>query len=85
MRKIWLAAAAIAALTACEKRGEGADGTDTTAGLGNERTGVDTAVTSTTVQDTTIVRADTNIDVDTVRQTDNAADVRGGRDTTRRD
>jgi hypothetical protein len=85
MRKIWLAAAAIAVLAACEQRGEGAEGADTTAGLGNERTGVDTAVTSTTVQDTTIVRADTNVDVDTVRQTDNAADVRGGRDTTRRD
>jgi hypothetical protein len=39
-----------------------------------DRDGADTMVTAETVKDTTIVTADTNIDVDTVKQTDNIED-----------
>ena len=37
------------------------------------RSGTDTIIRSATVKDTTVVRADTSIDVDTVRQTDHIA------------
>jgi hypothetical protein len=38
--------------------------------LNNDRAGMDTTVKSGTVKDTTVVKADTNIDVDTVKHTD---------------
>jgi hypothetical protein len=41
-----------------------------TGGVNNDRTGVDTMVKSGTVKDTTVVKADTNIDVDTTKHTD---------------
>jgi hypothetical protein len=41
-----------------------------TGAVDNDRTGVDTMVKSGTVKDTTVVKADTNIDVDTVKHTD---------------
>lgn len=45
-----------------------------TGSLDNERSGVDTVVESETIKDTTIVRADTSIDVDTLKHTDNLDD-----------
>lgn len=41
-----------------------------TGAVDNDRSGVDTVVQSETVKDTTIVTADTSIDVDTIKQTD---------------
>ena len=40
----------------------------------NDRAAVDTIVESETVKDTTIITADTSIDVDTVKKTDNIED-----------
>ena len=42
----------------------------------NDRAGADTLIESETVRDTTIVTADTSIDVDTVEKTDNIDDER---------
>ena len=46
------------------------EGDRETGAADGERSGVDTMVQSSTVKDTTIVTADTSIDVDTVKQTD---------------
>ncbi len=46
------------------------EGDRETGAVDGERAGVDTMVQSSTVKDTTIVTADTSIDVDTVKQTD---------------
>lgn len=45
-----------------------------TGSLDNDRSGTDTMVRSETIKDTTIVTADTSIDVDTVKKTDNIDD-----------
>jgi hypothetical protein len=45
-----------------------------TGAMDNDRAGVDTIVQSETVKDTTIVTADTSIDVDTVKKTDHIED-----------
>jgi ABC-type uncharacterized transport system auxiliary subunit len=63
--KLAAALAMMALLGGCQKRD-----TDTGA-LDKDRTGVDTVVQSNTVKDTTVVKADTNIDVDTLKKTDN--------------
>ncbi|MEZ0335902.1 MAG: hypothetical protein ACAI18_18070 [Gemmatimonadales bacterium] len=42
-----------------------------TGAVDNDRSGVDTVVQSETVKDTAIVQADTSIDVDTIKKTDN--------------
>jgi hypothetical protein len=42
----------------------------------NDRAGADTMIESETIRDTTIVTADTTIDVDTVKKTDNIDDDR---------
>ena len=60
--KLAAALAMMALLGGCQKRD-----TDTGA-LDKDRTGVDTVVQSNTVKDTTVVKADTNIDVDTLRR-----------------
>ena len=41
-----------------------------TGALKDDRAGVDTSVKSGTIKDTTVVKADTNIDVDTLKKTD---------------
>lgn len=41
-----------------------------TGAMNNDRAGVDTIVKSDAVKDTTVVKADTNIDVDTLKKTD---------------
>ena len=58
MRMLPGATAALVLLAACDRR----DQQETT------RSGVDTAITSSSVKDTTVVRADTSVDVDTVRR-----------------
>ena len=63
--KLAAALAMMALLGGCQKRD-----TDTGA-LDKDRAGVDTVVQSNTVKDTTVVKADTNIDVDTLKHTDN--------------
>lgn len=64
MRKQLAAGLAIVALLGgCKKA-------DHDTGALNDREGVDTMVKSGTVKDTTVVKADTNIDVDTVKSTD---------------
>ncbi|MDQ2674033.1 MAG: hypothetical protein M3Y40_05205 [Chloroflexota bacterium] len=61
-----LAVLLLLALTAgCENRRADADDDET-----GERTGVDTVITTDKIQDTTVIRADTSIDVDTVKDTD---------------
>jgi hypothetical protein len=47
-----------------------------TGAVDNDRSGVDTAVQSTTVKDTTVVEADTSIDVDTTKQTEHGEDAK---------
>jgi hypothetical protein len=61
--------AVMALLAGCEKRNE-AD----TGALDRDRAGVDTVVKSSAVKDTTVVKADTNIDVDTLKKTDHIKD-----------
>jgi hypothetical protein len=68
MKKIVAALAVVALLGACDRRADhdtGAVNDD------NDRAGVDTSIKSSSVKDTTIVKADTNIDVDTLKKTDN--------------
>jgi len=62
--KLATALAVMALLGGCQKRD-----TDTGA-LDKDRAGVDTTIQSDRVKDTTVVKADTNIDVDTLKQTD---------------
>jgi hypothetical protein len=50
------------------------EGDRETGAMDDVRDGEDTIVTSETVKDTTIVTADTSIDVDTVKKTDNIED-----------
>ena len=66
MRKLAAALAVVAVLGGCKK----ADTNGDTGALDRERSGVDTAVQSSTVKDTTLIKADTNIDVDTLKKTD---------------
>ena len=65
MRKHLAAGIAIVALLGGCKEAE-----RDTGAVDNDRSGVDTLVQSETVKDTTIVSADTSIDVDTIKKTD---------------
>ena len=63
-----LAALLLLALVAgCENR---RDRDDETGAADQDRTGLDTVITTDKIQDTTVIRADTSIDVDTVKDTD---------------
>ena len=62
--KLATALAVMALLAGCQKRD-----TDTGA-LGKDTAGVDTVIQSNSVKDTTVVKADTNVDVDTLKKTD---------------
>jgi hypothetical protein len=64
MRKLAAGLAIVALLGGCKKADHD------TGALNNDRAGMDTVVKSGTVKDTTVVKADTNIDVDTVKHTD---------------
>jgi hypothetical protein len=70
MRKQLAVILAIVALSGCREADRDAGAVD------NERAGADTIIESETVRDTTIVTADTNIDVDTVKETDNLEEQR---------
>ena len=60
----------IALVAGCENRRADTE----TAEADGERTGVDTVITTDRIQDTTVIRADTSIDVDTVKATDHIED-----------
>ena len=64
MRKLAAGLAIVALLGGCKKADHD------TGALNNDRAGMDTVIKSGTVKDTTVVKADTNIDVDTVKHTD---------------
>jgi hypothetical protein len=65
MRKQLAAGLAIVALLGgCKKADRD------TGALNDDRAGVDTSIKSGTIKDTTVVKADTNIDVDTLKKTD---------------
>jgi hypothetical protein len=70
MYKLAAALAVVALLGGCDRKDADRD----TGALDNDRSGVDTAVQSSTVKDTTIIKADTSIDVDTIKKTDNIDD-----------
>jgi ABC-type uncharacterized transport system auxiliary subunit len=58
--------AVIALLGGCNRKDEARD----TGELNRDRAGVDTVVKAGTVRDTTVVKADTNVDVDTLKKTE---------------
>ena len=63
--KLAAALAIMALLGGCQKRD------NDTGALDRDRAGVDTSIQTNSVKDTTVVKADTNIDVDTLKKTDN--------------
>lgn len=69
MKKLAAALALVTVLGACERKAA-----DDTGGLDRERSGVDTSIQSSSIKDTTVVKADTSIDVDTVKKTDHIDD-----------
>jgi hypothetical protein len=71
MRKQLMAVVAIAALA-----GGCREADRDTGAVDNERSGADTLIESETIKDTTVITADTSIDVDTVEKTDNIDDNR---------
>ena len=66
MKKLAATLAVVALLGACERKAD-----HDTGALDNDRSGVDTSIKSSSVKDTTVVKADTTIDVDTLKKTDN--------------
>ncbi len=66
MSKLVAVLAAVAVLGGCNRNGADRD----TGSLDKDRSGMDTVVQSSTIKDTTVVKADTNIDVDTLKKTD---------------
>jgi len=61
----------LALLAACDQN---RDAGRETGAADEERSGVDTAISSTRVADTAVVEKDTTIDVDTLKKTDNLKD-----------
>jgi hypothetical protein len=72
MRTTLMAVLALALVAGCENRRVDSE----TGAAEGDRTGVDTLVQTERVQDTTVIRADTTIDVDTVEQTDHIGENR---------
>jgi hypothetical protein len=70
MRKLAAILVVLALSGACRE----ADRDTGAADVERDRSGVDTMVESETVKDTTVITADTSIDVDTVEKTDNIDD-----------
>jgi type IV pilus biogenesis protein CpaD/CtpE len=62
--KLAAALAVMALLGGCAKKDSD------TGALRDDRAGVDTVVKAGTIKDTTVIKADTNIDVDTLKKTD---------------
>lgn len=69
MKKLAAALAVMALLGGCDRTAD-----RDTGALDNERSSTDTVVQSSTIKDTTVVQADTSIDVDTVKKTDHIDD-----------
>jgi uncharacterized lipoprotein NlpE involved in copper resistance len=69
MKQLAAALAVVALLGGCNRRAD-----RDTGALDKDRSGVDTSIQSGTVKDTTVVKADTNVDVDTTKKTDNIED-----------
>jgi hypothetical protein len=72
MRTTLAALVALVALAGCNPKGN----RETGAVSDRDRSGVDTAISSTKVKDTTVVKADTNIDVDTTKKTEHGKDAK---------
>jgi hypothetical protein len=70
---------ALALVTGCENRRADTNVDNETGAAEGDRTGVDTLIETERVQDTTVVRADTSIDVDTLDKTDNIEEGRKDR------
>lgn len=70
MRKLTAVLAFVALSVGCREADRDTGAVD------NDRAGADTLIESETIRDTTIVTADTSIDVDTVKKTDNIEDDR---------
>ena len=66
IKQMALLSLALGLVAGCENRRGDAE----TGEADGDRTGVDTVITSDRIQDTTVIRADTSIDVDTVKTTD---------------
>jgi len=65
MRKLAAALAIMALMGGCKQNNRNPD-----TGAVNDRAGVDTSIKSGTVKDTTVVKTDTNVNVDTTKKTD---------------
>jgi hypothetical protein len=65
LTKLAAGLAVVAVLGACERPANRETGA-----ADQDRTGMDTMVETSRVKDTTVVKADTDVDVDTVKQTD---------------
>jgi type IV pilus biogenesis protein CpaD/CtpE len=65
MRTKLVAAIALLALAGCTKKADRETGA-----MGNDRSGTDTTIESSRIKDTTVVKKDTSINVDTVKKTD---------------
>lgn len=74
LRKLTAGLAIVALAGACKP----ADSDRDTGAVDNDRSGVDTVVSSETVKDTAVVRKDTTIDVDTLEKTDHIEDAKDG-------
>jgi hypothetical protein len=70
MRKLAAIVAIVALAGACKPADRDTGAVD------NDRSGTDTVVQSETVRDTTVIQADTSIDVDTTKQTDHAEEAK---------
>ena len=72
MRTTLAALVALMALAGCNPR----NNRETGAAGDTARTDVDTSISSTRVKDTTVVKTDTNVDVDTTKKTDHGKDAK---------
>jgi hypothetical protein len=72
LRKLAAGLAIVALAVGCKP----ADRDRDTGAVDNDRSGVDTVVTSATVKDTAVVKKDTTIDVDTLKKTDHVKDAK---------
>jgi hypothetical protein len=71
MRTKLVAAIALLALAGCNQR---KNETGALGGGDTSRVGVDTSIQSSRIKDTTVVKKDTSIDVDTTKKTDHIKD-----------
>jgi uncharacterized lipoprotein NlpE involved in copper resistance len=71
MRSKLVAAIALLTLAGCNQR---KNETGAVGGGDTSRVGVDTAIQSSRIKDTTVVKKDTSVDVDTTKKTDHIKD-----------